>query len=115
MKALAFLSLFVVFSNVSANPAAPLIQAAGMLADSYQRCFSHADCTVLPAGNRACGGPSYYLVASKLNPNFNEVVYLANQSVAKETQFNKDNGTISICSILPSPVTSCYNNFCVRH
>ncbi len=119
MKLVMMLSLVLASSSLLAvekiNPAVSLIEAATVLSNSDLSCQSDEDCVAVAAGKRACGGPSSYIVASKLNQNLEEVVFLATQSVKKEAQFNKDTGAVSICSILTKPYVFCANTQCVQY
>lgn len=77
------------------------------LASEDLNCRVDSDCAVIAYGARACGGPAGYLVASKLNPVFTEIKYLAKRTVEREEKFNADYGVISICSLAVRPTSTC--------
>mgnify|MGYP006897546521 CR=1 FL=1 len=76
------------------------------------QCTTSADCTVLPTGSRACGGPSGHVVYATKSSNAKQIRSLAQLTTTLERQFNNENSIMSICSILmpPTPVCDDTNN-----
>jgi len=77
-------------------------------------CDTSTQCRVLPVGNRACGGPSSYLIYSTKHSNNEEVEKLAEHITSLESQFNAQTGMMSICQHLTAPATQCSDNKCVK-
>lgn len=80
--------------------------------DNY--CSKTTDCIVTPIGARACGGPSDYIIYSKLSIYANKIQRLSILSIKLETQYNKDNPSNSLCTIASPPSSSCVKNLCKR-
>ncbi|MGO3300861.1 MAG: hypothetical protein ACTILD_09190, partial [Pseudoalteromonas sp.] len=78
------------------------------------RCDSSTQCQVLPVGNRACGGPSSYIVYSNKTTNLQKIEQLADKVTAQESQFNAQTGMMSICQHLSAPSAQCVENKCVE-
>lgn len=117
MKKIILSSVFLASFSViaaDANPATSLIRAVKLLSLADLTCKSVASCQAVAVGSRACGGPASYVIASVLNPNYEELTYLAQASEVKGELFNQDNGVISICVMAPMPKVSCVKNLCVN-
>ncbi|KPH92901.1 hypothetical protein AMS58_20230 [Pseudoalteromonas porphyrae] len=64
-------------------------------------CTASFQCKVLEVGQRACGGPSRYVVYSTLQTPQEKAEQLARQITAQETAENKANGLSDCLPILP--------------
>lgn len=64
-------------------------------------CTASFQCKVLEVGQRACGGPSRYVVYSTLNTEQEKVEQLAQQINALEAENNKRNGLTDCLPVLP--------------
>ena len=64
-------------------------------------CTASFQCKVLEVGQRACGGPSRYVVYSTLNTEQEKVEQLAQQINALEADNNKSNGLTDCLPVLP--------------
>jgi hypothetical protein len=71
------------------------------------QCTTSADCSVLPVGARACGGPSGYLAYSAKSSNFQDIQLMAQLTNHLEQQYNLENSVVSICSIVTAPGVAC--------
>lgn len=91
---------------------AALMKITKYLADADLRCMSVDDCKLLPIGSRACGGPSGYVITSKMNGNMSELEYLATQTEVKQAAYNRTYGIQSICSLIVPPELKCLSNYC---
>jgi hypothetical protein len=89
-----------------------LFAATQGLSHSYLRCASAKSCRAIPLGQKPCGGPSEYLVASVHNRNFSEILYLAERTKIREQLFNQTYGEISDCEFLEPPVLECRDYRC---
>lgn len=78
-------------------------------------CNVDTDCATMPIGYRACGGPSAYMVYSKLIGDESIVALedLAKQSVELAQQKNQRNEMMSTCEIIPPAVAACIEQRCV--
>lgn len=83
-----------------------------LIADT--QCDNSSQCQVLPAGSRACGGPSSYIVYSSKTVNTDQVELLAAKITEQESKFNAQNDMMSICQHLSAPSTQCTENKCVK-
>ncbi|WP_283709829.1 hypothetical protein [Pseudoalteromonas prydzensis] len=64
-------------------------------------CTASFQCKVLEVGQRACGGPSRYVVYSTLNTGQEKAEQLAQQINALEAENNKRNGLTDCLPVLP--------------
>lgn len=71
------------------------------------RCSNASDCEAVPLGHRPCGGPSDYVVASLLNPSYDQVLALAEQLTALEFQYNSSNQIAGTCDLRMPPQVAC--------
>lgn len=76
------------------------------------RCQESSDCLAIPTGHRACGGPSGFAIASRLNLKLAQLRELARRTSVLEREYNFENGIISICSIEAPPEVQCIQNKC---
>ncbi|WP_105166569.1 hypothetical protein [Pseudoalteromonas sp. T1lg23B] len=76
-------------------------------------CDNSSQCHVEAVGNRACGGPSSYLVYSSKSASSKEVTELAEKITEYESSYNAKNQIMSICEHLTRPSTQCVENKCV--
>lgn len=96
------------------NPATAIIAAVKVLSNAELQCQTDQDCMAIPVGNKACGGPSDYIIASKVNQNINEIQTLARLSEDKEHIYNVENRIISNCMIEMPPKTACAKSKCIQ-
>jgi hypothetical protein len=75
-------------------------------------CQSDADCEALAVGVKACGGPTSYIVASKLNPDLDQVKAIITAITTQAIQDNVAGNAVSTCEFLMEPSVSCVNNAC---
>lgn len=75
-------------------------------------CVENSDCVVLPVGQKACGGPSSYLIASSRTSDLKEIEILANEITSRERAQNLVSGSISTCSLEELPSVSCISHRC---
>ncbi|MGS0498304.1 hypothetical protein CWB85_18205 [Pseudoalteromonas sp. S1727] len=64
-------------------------------------CTASFQCKVLEVGQRACGGPSRYVVYSTLNTEQEKAEQLAQQTNLLEADNNKTNGLTDCLPVLP--------------
>lgn len=98
-------------SATSAN--ASLAQSNNALDELVQdtSCTASFQCKVLEVGQRACGGPSHYVVYSTLNTEQERAEQLAQQINALEAENNKSNGLTDCLPVLPVQAL-CINQTC---
>jgi len=86
----------------------------GALSDN-KYCESNADCGAMPAGERSCGGPSNYIVYSRLigEESVAQLASLAQRSKELAQKMNLKKQMMGICQILPAVTAECANNQCV--
>jgi hypothetical protein len=82
------------------------------LSASNLQCESIADCVSMPMGKRACGGPTSYVVTSKLNASLEAVVATVELVTQAEKDANQKYGMASICSMVMPPPLGCNANVC---
>jgi len=78
-------------------------------------CESNSDCAVLPVGERACGGPSNYVVYSTQvgEESIAQLRLLAERSKQLAKQMNQKSQLMGICQVLPAVSVHCLKNECV--
>lgn len=77
------------------------------LAAKDLRCSTAADCEAIALGDKACGGPTGYLVSSVLNESYDDIVRLAGELTEVERRFNFENQLASTCSFEMPPEVIC--------
>lgn len=77
-------------------------------------CDNSSQCQVTAVGDRACGGPSSYLIFSTKHNNATTVTQLADKITAAEKAYNLKNQVMSICEHLTKPSAQCVENKCVK-
>jgi hypothetical protein len=82
------------------------------MAEANLSCEADSDCLLYPAGSKACGGPTQYIIASTKNEYLPYVEYLAKLLTEKEHQFNARYHVISDCSLRMPPVPVCEAKIC---
>lgn len=70
-------------------------------------CTVASECTVLPIGARACGGPGGYTAYAISSSNSDEIHSLAQLTTTLQRKYNEQNQIMSICSIVPQPSAIC--------
>lgn len=77
-------------------------------------CQVDADCIAIATGSRPCGGPSGYIVASQLNPAYQDGTLngLATLTEELEGELSEELGLISICLYEMPPEVACQADFC---
>ena len=81
--------------------------------EKNNECDSNAQCKVIAAGSRACGGPSHYMLYSTKNTSDEKAKSIADKLTKYESIYNAQTGMQSICAMLTKPVTQCMNTKCV--
>ncbi|MEH6397092.1 hypothetical protein [Pseudoalteromonas sp.] len=74
-------------------------------------CTASFQCKVVEVGQRACGGPSRYVVYSTLNTEQEKAEQLAQQINVLEAENNKSNGLTDCLPVLPVQAL-CINQTC---
>lgn len=90
-----------------------LFQSLYDIAKHELKCEADDDCVVYPAGSRACGGPSDYVLTSVNNEYLPYVEYLSKQTKEKEHEFNKKYGIMSTCELRVQPSALCEAKLCI--
>lgn len=75
-------------------------------------CQTGQNCAVIGIGHRPCGGPSQYLVFSKLKTDEAKLIQLASQHRDAHRKLNQLLGLMSTCEFLPEPPVACVNQQC---
>ncbi|MFL5785418.1 MAG: hypothetical protein ACJ76H_12445 [Bacteriovoracaceae bacterium] len=75
-------------------------------------CRHDSDCTVLPVGSRACGGPSSFTMTSKFNRQFERLERVIARTTAREEEYNIKYHVVSSCIAVMPPVPVCENSMC---
>lgn len=81
--------------------------------EKSNECDTNAQCKVIAAGSRACGGPSHYMLYSTKNTSDEKAKSIADKLTKYESIYNAQTGMQSICAMLTKPVTQCMNTKCV--
>lgn len=85
-----------------------------MAIDQDNQCKLATDCSVVPIGARACGGPGSYAVYSTKSSNVEVIRSAALKTTKLEQQYNAENSLVSICSMAQMPGFACdQTNKCV--
>jgi hypothetical protein len=66
-------------------------------------CTSSEGCRTAPVGNRACGGPRYYLVYCAPTTDSTALFSKLNEVVAAENEYNEEYGVVSTCEFRMPP------------
>lgn len=66
-------------------------------------CASPAGCRIAPVGNRACGGPRYYLVYCAVATDSVALHRTLDEVVRAETEYNEEYDISSTCELLLPP------------
>lgn len=91
-----------------------LAKTAHLLSMLDLRCSETSDCMVLPMGTKACGGPTSYLVTSRMHRFLDEIEELSSKVTDKEKEYNDRYRVGSDCSIMSPPAVVCRNKICSR-
>lgn len=91
-----------------------LAKTAHLLSKLDLRCAEASDCMVIPMGTKACGGPTSYLVTSRLHRYLDEIEELSSKVTDKEKEYNDRYRVGSDCSIMSPPIVECRNKICSR-
>lgn len=84
----------------------------GMTKD--KACQTSQDCAAVGIGHRPCGGPSQYLVFSKLKTDEAKLNQLAAKHRDAQRKLNQLLGLISTCEFLPEPPVACVEQQCAE-
>lgn len=121
IKKILLLAAILSFSSISeanqeteARAIKNLKKAVELIASGDRSCSTETDCDLMAIGHRACGGVGYYTFTSRLNSNYNEVSFLADQTFEKERSYNEKYDIISICSAAMKPEMKCENFVCKK-
>ena len=77
------------------------------------RCTSDADCTTIPIGEKACGGPERWLACTHVSAQKAPIPALLSQLIAMQRTRAARSGMLSNCLISPDPGAMCRANRCV--
>ena len=77
------------------------------LAQMSLACETVSDCTAIAMGQRACGGPTSFVVTSQANPSMDALVESIQLVTKAEAEANRKFGLMSICSIEMPPALAC--------
>jgi hypothetical protein len=66
-------------------------------------CMSAEGCRTAPVGNRACGGPRYYLVYCAATTDSAALFSKLNEVVAAENEYNEEYEVVSTCEFRMPP------------
>ncbi|MDH3325483.1 MAG: hypothetical protein OEM38_02055 [Gammaproteobacteria bacterium] len=75
-------------------------------------CTDTKQCSALPIGRKACGGPQSYLAYSSDNTDTTKLLELAKQHQQTSQIINQLTGAMSDCMIATPPVFICNNSRC---
>jgi hypothetical protein len=94
------------------------LQNMRLLIDSLNQedlsCAQDSDCEAMPIGWRACGGPSTYIIASRMAAQHDQLVSLADLYKQKvQAQLAATNAVGTCITVLP-PEPHCVQNACQR-
>jgi hypothetical protein len=76
-------------------------------------CQESVDCQVVPVGQRPCGGPSRYVIASTRSEGFAQIVSLAGQITKQEDELNRRENRVGTCEFHIPPEVACIASRCV--
>ncbi|UJH90318.1 hypothetical protein LZ575_15860 [Antarcticibacterium sp. 1MA-6-2] len=77
-------------------------------------CTGSEQCSFIPYGRKACGGPQGYLVFSTKVDN-EKLQEMVNRYTKMEIAYNEQNQVMSDCSLPPEPAElGCENGNCIR-
>lgn len=77
-------------------------------------CAESEQCSFIPYGRKACGGPKGYLVFST-KIDVEKLREMVNRYTKLEIAYNEQNNVMSDCSLPPEPTgLGCENGDCVR-
>jgi hypothetical protein len=88
------------------------------LADEIQQvigvaaCSQDDQCASVAMGNKACGGPQFYLAYSTVDTDVNRLTSLAAEHRNASKQYNQLLGLISDCAFVMEPPVACMDNKC---
>jgi hypothetical protein len=78
-------------------------------------CESAAQCRVLPAGAKACGGPSRFIVYCSTTTNEDLLKRGIDAFTSAELAWNVATGAMSDCAMLNPPAVALANGACEAH
>ena len=81
------------------------------LSNNVLTCSSREDCVAVPLGRKACGGPTSYVITSRLN-DLTTITQLSEELQDSEELYLKQNNAISDCSFITEPVAACDSRVC---
>lgn len=84
------------------------------IAQSDWSCKSNNDCRVIGVGSKACGGYHFYVMGSKRNIFFYELLYLSKKLLEEERSYNSQYKIKSDCSLASRFRSECKENVCVK-
>lgn len=92
-----------------------LMKTVKEMSQSHLNCESSKNCKTFPLGHKACGGPSDHFIFSDLNPNYEEMMYLAKRTKVREREYNLRYDVRSNCEYEQGPESHCVNNKCISY
>ena len=76
-------------------------------------CLGDADCTTIPIGEKACGGPELWLACTRESAKKPGLQPLLDKLITLQKKRNAQSGMLSNCQISPDPGAMCRANRCV--
>ena len=76
-------------------------------------CSVDADCTTIPVGEKACGGPERWLACTRESAKKPALQPLLDKLITLQKKRNAQSGMLSNCQISPDPGAMCRANRCV--
>ena len=80
---------------------------------SDDRCTDDSDCTTIPIGEKACGGPERWLACTRESAKRPLLQPLLDELISLQKTRNAKSGMASNCQISPDPGAMCRANRCV--
>ncbi|MDH5544027.1 MAG: hypothetical protein OEZ43_00450 [Gammaproteobacteria bacterium] len=86
------------------------IQIEKIIGDAI--CQTDEQCKSVAMGNKACGGPAFYLTYSQLNTDEKKLTSLAQHHQELARQYNQITGMMSDCMVVMPPPLKCVEQRC---
>jgi hypothetical protein len=96
----------------AARKAPKLLAEFESLNAKYLSCSAASECEALPLGSKPCGGPVFYLAASRKNPDFSRMKELAEEYARASDLVNQMERRNSTCEEEQPPEIECANQRC---
>jgi hypothetical protein len=72
-----------------------------------------SSCKTIPVGINSCGGPDEILIYSTETTNVQKLEAEIGEYNEFKKQLNERSGSVSVCSVIPTPKLTLVNNNCV--